>query len=493
MAVNEHLNGALQENLLTLAAFNNDHGKIVVNLADPALFEGDYRLLFERVLDYWKRHAKAPESHTADLVADIIEDKKNRKATTFKSILSSMIDLSESINTDYVTDQLKTFTRMQRIKAAILKSAEKLNTNKANGIADVEQIWNDILRVREIDFDPGKKLTDVDHVLESMRIRQAEFVSGIELLDKYHISPARKATMLFLAPTGWGKSWWLIHIGKHALMQRKKVLHISLEMGEEEVLQRYYQSLFAVGKRKAEKGSEPYITEFLTDRFGRVEGFERDQVEANFTLDSPKAAKELKKRLKWYKVKMNNLYVKQFPTRSLTLNQLRGFLDNLEIVNHFIPDMIILDYIGIMNTNQDNFRISLGRVYEEWRGLLIQRNAAGVTVHQTSKISAQVTETKSTHVAEDWSLIHTSDTVVAYSRTPEEKKLGLARLSVLKARGEQDNFTIAITQNYDLGQFCLDSKIHTPKYSRLMEEYYDGIIAESFGDEDQMTDGEEED
>lgn len=60
-------------------------------------------------------------------------------------------------------------------------------------------------------------------------------------------------------------------------------------------------------------------------------------------------------------------------------------------------------------------------------------------------------------VAEDWSKIGTSDVVCTMSQTLDEKEIGLMRILVAKARRKKDKWIALITQNYETGQFCLDS------------------------------------
>lgn len=471
MDVTDKLTGALQENLITLLGYDDEHGRIVSNLIDAGLFEGDYRIIAERCLDYWRRHGKAPKAHTADLFADIIEDKKNRKAQTYKRILSDMLSLSKGMNVEYVVQQVRAFSRQQRYKALVLKSHELFNSKRVDVAEQIEILWNDALRAREVEFDAGRELSHVEHVISYLNSHNAEFTSGVPLLDRNYVVPERKTVSLWLAPSGFGKSWALIHTGKQNLLLRKKILHVSLEMAEEKVIARYYQSLFAISKRDAIRDTDKLITHVDVDRFGRIQGFDREETKPDFTLKSPKAVDLIEKRLKKFRGKLRNLKVKQFPTRSLTVNKLRAYLDNLEIVSHFIPDMVILDYVGIMNTKDDNYRISLGRVYEELRGLAVERNFALVTAHQTSKVSAESKEVKATHVAEDWSLIATSDQVMTYSQTAMERKFGLARLYASKARDEGDKFSVLVTQNYWTGQFCIENYMMNAKYFDLFDAW----------------------
>jgi hypothetical protein len=194
-------------------------------------------------------------------------------------------------------------------------------------------------------------------------------------------------------------------------------------------------------------------------------------IKPEFALDDKQARREVKKLVKELN-KSGLLVIKKFPTRGLTVNQLRAYLDTLEATENFIPDMIILDYIGIMKTDERNHRISLGRTFEDFRGLCEERNAAGVTAAQVSRAGAEAQFVKSTHVSEDWSLITTADTAVTYTATEEEESLGLARLFVAKGRGEKDKFGVIISQSYAMGQFCLQS-------APLVADYYKHVEAEA--------------
>lgn len=481
----EKLKGTLQENVITLLAHDDANGRIAANLVEPGLFEGEYRVVAERCIDYIKRHGRAPKHHVEDLLADILEDPNNRKARTFRQIIVSMLELSESINTVYVLGEVKTFVRLQRMKSAILTSAERLNAQQQTAIDEVEEIWNDLLRTQEVTFDAGMRLTDIDRLLEYLGQSHSEFEIGIEDLDKRHIVPYRGAVMLFLGATGVGKSWFLVHVGKHALHLRKKVLHISLEMSEDEVAQRYYQSLFAIQKRKA----PVEITTLEVGKDRKLEHLNRDVVEPEISFSSPDIKVELESHITWFGKRYENLIIKRFPTRGLTISQLRAYLDSLETVERFIPDMLILDYIGIMNISERDYRISLGRTMEALRGLCVEKNIAGVTAQQASRQGARAVRTSKVHVAEDWSLPGTSDVTLTLSATQEEQQFGLARLSVDKARAEKDKFTVLITQAYDIGQFALESVPMLGNYFDVLGEM---TKEEGKEDSDEEGDGDEE-
>jgi DnaB helicase-like protein len=476
----ERLSTALQENILTTLCHDDTNGKVILNLVDPALFEGDYRTVAEKAVEYWRQHGQAPKQHIGDLLSDILEDTGNRKAQTFRRILVNMLQLMESINTGYVLTQLRSFVRMQKLKGAILRSAEQLNSQQELAIGEVEAIWNELLRARDFAFEPGLRLTEPERIIEYLQTRHTEFSLGIQVLDERYIVPYRGGVLLFLAAAKRGKSWFLCNVGWNALMQRKKVVHISLEMPAEEVGMRYYQKAFSITKREA----EVEVRTFKYDRFKQLVGFDIEKMRPDFTFESEYLRDELNARLDHFGKRMENLVIKKFPIRSLTPDGLRAYLDNLEITENFIPDMLILDYIGIMKTDARNHRVSLGRIFEEFRGIIEERNLAGITVHQISKAGAEAATAKSTNVAEDWSMIGTADQVAVFSQTEAEKRWGLGRLYVGQARGEGDGFGCVMTQSYATGQFCVDSIYLPPRYFDLIPDEKDQEVEDEDAQEE---------
>lgn len=469
MAKSIRYGGTLQENLLTLLCHSDDHGKAVASLVDPALFEGDYRIIAERAVDYWGKYSKAPRAHAADLVADILDDPRDRRAPTFRNILFEMLRLSEEINPSHVLERLRTFTRAQRFKALVLQSAERFEAQEELALPEIEEMWADLLRARDATFDPGLTLNDVEHFVQYFESKQVEFTIGIEELDSRGIVPYRGAVLLFLAATGLGKSWFFIHIAKRAIMQRKKVLYITLEMSAEEVQQRCYQSFFGAATRPLAGGEGFRIPTLEKDEYKKLAGIGEDTIVPEFTLRTENLLDELSVRRDLMRGKFANLMIKRFPTRGLTVGQLRGYLDAMESTTGFVPDVLILDYIGIMRTDAKDHRISLGRTFEDFRGLCVERNLAGLTAQQISREGAKAKRAGKVNVSEDWSLIGTSDICITLSATQAEQRFGFACLHVDKARSERDQSSVLITQNYATGQFVLDSAPLDNRYEDLFD------------------------
>ncbi len=452
---------ALQENLLALLVYTEEAGKLAMNLVEAEHFSEAYRVIAERTLNYRRTYDRPPgREHIFDLMEDILGDKNNRQRGTMLRVLEGLYQLSEGINTKYVLDSASIFIRKQAISQAILDSAKLINQRQEQSLEEIEAMWARLLRTDSVGFTAGMRLSSVDRLLSYFDTHYKEFNTGIPQFDNVGIVPYRGSVFLFLAATGMGKSWWLVHLGKRALMLRKKVLHVTLEMSEEEVASRYLQSLFSIGKRHA----GTMITTFERDSRDRLTGMSLEEVMPTFSFDSRVLPDELRVHINAFGGRIDNLLIKKFPTRSLTPDGLRRFLDTVERTDGFVPDLLLLDYLGIMKTDSKDHRISLGRTFEETRGVADERSLALGTAHQISRMGSKQRMASASDVAEDWSLIGTADRVVTMSATPMERRFKLARLFVDKARSDNDKFGILISQNYRFGQFALDSHIMDSRY-----------------------------
>lgn len=471
---------AQQENLLAILAHSDEYGKLVAQIADPELFEGDYRVIAERCVDYWRKHEEAPKVHTSDLFVDILEDAKNRKAATFRNVLTSMIQLNdEGVNSRYVLDELTTFIRNQKRKQAIHHAAELVNSPLLASQEEADAVLHEMLQARDFRFDPGMRLTDVDRMLAFLQSQQSEFVTGISVLDKAYIVPMRRKIMLLAAPSGFGKTWMLINAGKHNLIHNKRVLHLTGELDEEDVAQRYFQALFAVTTRE-ESGLE--VTELKRNREGELTSFKFDDIQSDFTFESESIRDELMIRIEKYGPNFfSKLIIKRFPDGGWSPNDLRGYLDSLEATEGFFPDLILFDSPYQLRISGRDPRLGLIENLKASRAIAEERNAAMIATHQVNEEGARASQSRGGHLAEAKAIKWNVDNLLTFSQTDMERRYGLARMYVDKARKESDRFGLLITQNYKIGQFCLSSMRLSPRYFDVRKDMED---REEEGDED---------
>lgn len=464
MADEQQLSVSQQENLLTLLCFDKQAFDIVRNTVEPSLFSSSlYRDIITRVYNFIDQFQAPPGDHLPDVVEDILNSSDKRKADLCEQLIRGIRELAPKINREYVLSQLGAFIRQQKLIAGLVKAHDAV---EAGHLDEAETIVEDALRSRLALFQPGINLQGaLDAIRSAEQEAENTVATGIPELDRRLLGPTRKELLLFMGPPKKGKTWSLVNFGKQALLQRWRVLHVSLEMSEGRMGARYIQALFSYTRREAR---DQRIARFERDDLGRLIKIDAYELEKRPALQDTSTQTAARKKIQKLRV-ADNLIIKEFPTGSLTIPALRAYLSMLERSHKFVPDILLLDYADLMKINSQYYRHDLGNLYKDLRGLGVERNMAVVTATQANREGASSKLLQDTHVAEDWSKIATADLVLTYSQTADERKLGLARLFVANGRNEEDKFAVLISQAYSIGQFCLDSVRMADDYWMLVE------------------------
>ena len=452
---------SLQENLLTLAAFDAERAPIIRNLVDISLFGGPYRYVATQIYGYLDNFKKPPSDHLPDILADKIEGKNKREGELYADIITNLNLAQRGINAEYVMSQLETFIKRQSLRTIAVDLAKAVQRDTEESLEEAEKLLASANKSSLQVFDPGTRLGDKKRALAFLDTAHDSFPTGILELDKRGFGPTRKELWLLIANAKAGKTWALGQLAKMALMHRLKVVHISLEMSERRASQRYMQAIFAMAKRPDLFD----VTKFQRDQLGRITGFDVSKSKPALSLDDPNIRKRLERRIDRFKLRMlDNIIIKEFPTGTLTVPQLRAYLDNLEQAEKFIPDLLIIDYPDLMKVDKDNFRLSLDQIFKDLRGIAVARNIAVAAVSQSNRSGAKAKQVGVDNVAEAYLKIAHSDCVITYTQTPAEHKMGLARLHVAAGRNDEDKFSVVISQSYNTGQFVVDSNLMVGTY-----------------------------
>lgn len=442
----------LQENLLTLLIWYEDEGKLIRNaLPDPYYFESVYHNIASAAYAYIDRFEQVPGDHIADLL-----DKDLQAEGIGKLLRETLVLLHNNkarVQPSFVLPDLEKFVRTQSIKESIMDAADLIQRGSDQDIQDAEEILSKAADRRLAVFEPGVFLNDLDRALAFLDKQDAAFPTGVKILDKLNLGPQRATLHVLIALPKMGKSWWMVQLGKQSWLHGYNVCHISLEMGEDQVAQRYIQSMFGVSKR-----NEQYTKMFFdVDEKGYFSDFLPDELIPKFNLQDPEIEHKLRTRMKELGPKLGRVVIKEFPTGSLTVPEIYAYLDNLQSSKSFIPDLLIIDYPDLMRIATENYRHDLGKVYKDLRGLAVKRNIGVAAVSQSNRFGADESVIKDIHIGEDFSKIATADVILSYNQTLDERKLGLARIFVADARSDEDKFIVLLSQAYHTGQFCLDS------------------------------------
>jgi hypothetical protein len=462
MAAETKLGGSLQENLLVLLCWNEKSFQLVRNAVEVNLFTTDiYRTIVGAVYDFIDAHKKPPKDHLPDLLE---KELKGKDGELYMGVVQGVRAARKTLNEEYILKQLNNFVRQQKLKLGIIRASELMNDDK---IDEAEAEIGKSLKERLSLFDAG---TTLQGALDYLKRHEGTLRDALPLaipeLDRYGLGPARKELYALLGPKKGGKTWWLIHLAKRALMMGYKVSVVTLEVGEQLYATRTLQALYSLTLNQAEK---VYVTRFEKDNLNRITEFKRDKLDRKSLL-TPEGQKFAQRKMKLGKLFNDNFRVKQFPTGMLTLNGYRSYLDSLEQGHNFIPDLCIVDYPKIMKHSADNLRIELGQTLEGLRGEAVDRNMMMAVVGQVNRAGVEKGTSKGTDAAEDFSIAHTADVLLTFSQTVAEYQLGLARLGVDASRISRQNIEVLISQNYDIGQFCMDSAPMMKDYIQMIKD-----------------------
>lgn len=467
----EPLTEALQESVLAVLAFNSQHGALVAAQVQPEHFSGIYHEIAAPVIEYRRKFGKPPgAAHLEQLFSRAKLDPSDRKTHLLRRTLINLSAQAEVVNAEYVVSRTQDFVRAQQLKTALLEANERYLQGGEEAVSEVEGILNNALRFRQHTLDAGTFLRDVEKS-PPFQDRQEETIAlNIPELDRIGVGPARKRQLLYIAPKNTGKSWMCVHVGKQALLQKHRVVHVSLEMSEEEVLGRYYQSFFGIATR-----NDQFVkTTLELDDLGRLISFKSRRARPRLDFGDPSIRKILRNKVKLWGARFGRLVIKAFPSGTMTVLQLRGYLDFLELTQKFIPTVLIVDYPDLCKISATDFRLALGRIFVELRGLAVERNLALVTPTQSGRSSIGAKRVNSTDVTEDISKVFTADTVLTYSQTAEEAQRGLARLTVEHARNAPKGTQVVLSQSFATGQYVLAS-------AALSNDYWEGLESAAGG------------
>lgn len=458
MKTEERLSGALQENILILLTYDKTYCKMVRASLTHRLFDSTvFREVAGIAIDFIDKYGEPVGDHLPDHLEHILKGEDKRKATSYKRLIDNLYLAKDGVNGDFVVSQLHKFVRGQTIKSAIVAAVEAMEDGRVDDAAVEMQKG---LKAEINVFEAGTDLSNPDQALRFLDNAEKPLRTGVEALDRFEVGPAPGTLMLITGPLGKGKTWWLMQIGKYAMLQRKKVLHITLEMSEEKTTARYLQMMFAVTKRKGDANRVP---RFLRGDVNSVDSVSFDTLDLPSFQDDDireKLTTQIRRRL----ARRPPFKVKKFPSGQLTVPMLNAYLDGLERHEGFIPDLILIDYAELMRLDPKDRRGSTGALFVDLRGIADERFCSIATASQVNRPGISKLVADETDLAEDISKGFTVDTLVTYNQTRLEQRMGLARLFVAKNRDGEGGMTALITQAYSMGQFCLDSVLMTGDY-----------------------------
>lgn len=335
----------------------------------------------------------------------------------------------------YAENQLEKFCREKAIEYAILASPELLEKGK---YAEIEKLIKDAITVgisRNIGLD---YFLDPEARLRLLKINNS-ISTGWKKLDGYlNGGLNRREMFLIAAPPGVGKSLTMCNLARNLLKQHLNGCYITLELAED-----------VVGKRFDSMFSGMNQTDLI-----------KNITEAVIKINSKKD-------------EHGSLHIKRMPESSTHANHIRAYLKEFEIVNGYIPDFLVIDYLDLMCSVQsisaENTFIRDKFISEELRSIANDFNLIMITASQLNRSAIQlenIQDLNQANIAGGISKINTTDNLVAIIQSEQMKARGEMMFKLLKTRssnGVGKFFMMKFNDN----TLCLDDLEGEPEQARL--------------------------
>lgn len=467
------LSGPIQESIVALALFGRDPDvRAIAGLVRPADLDPHCRTVYAAALDYHERHKTPAGPHARALLA-AVRDRASKNDRELYATLNSRIWACRKVNASFVLENAEAYAQDHRLRAAMAQAIDRLEAEPTSrGVAIATDIVRKATEPRGVSVGLGTDLgnpADVGRILAGSDELDV-LKLGIDPLDLYRAGPWRGGLWTLLAGPSTGKTHSLIYLGRRAVVQGWRVAHYTVELSEDKTSMRYLQAFH----RWTTRQQQVQVSRLVKDDFGMLVDVSRQDIDRHTikALDD----KQIRRAKRFSAA--TPVIVKGYPAGTLRVQDIDAHLGMLER-HGFRPDLVIVDYVDEMYVDPKNMRLDIGAIYTALRGLAQSRNCAVATVSQTSKEAENVRWVTRDKASEAWLKIMKADTALTYSQTKLEKKLGLARLMLVRHRDDGGLGTrVAISQSYDDGRFVVD-------WARMSDDSYFSMLDREKGGSDE--------
>ncbi len=496
----------IEKRLLTGLIISDKMISSLFHLLQPDTLELEVsKIVCKWIINYYSDYKQAPKGH----IRDIFEaERKNLKQGLDEEIAQFLAKLSEEylssdnpegINDDYLIDRAKEYLKERHLRKLAtdltslldigrVEEAEKVYDTRKQLIQEASYKWSK-------PFDDPYFLNTVFEEADQPLFRLKGHLG--DLIGDLH----RGWLLAVMGPMKRGKTWSLQDIAFDAMLSRKRVAYISLEMKDKHLAPRIYKELGVFGdeggdyiypcfdclnnqdgscNKKIKINQTPFPKTFDPKSSSlykpcsvcrKIESERKDFLAAVWYFVAP-ASKltiaNVRKELKTFQRSYgkNRLRLISFPAFSATLGDINDQLDELEVAEGFIPDVIITDYASIMapEHHYNDPRHVVDEIFRGHKRMAQERDALVVTGAQslgTGREALNKDIQDERDIGMNAYILAHLDILMVLDQTVEEKENGVWRMGVLEHRWRKFNKRrqVMALQQLELGQPVLDTEM----------------------------------
>jgi len=338
-----------------------------------------------------------------------------------------------------IRDNIKNWVQHQTL--ALLYSEDALDAHARGDYEYLDKIFNDANRV-VLSADTGFWFFEqYEEILADNAIEHIH--TGFASLDKFlnEGGPSPQEMVVWLAPTGVGKSLLLAYNARQAVLDGHDVLFVTFEL-----------STLKTALRIAAGMTNVNMNDFYNANVKDMTG--NDLIKLRDSQNEVR--KQLKIRSKFGKKgKRGELVIYELPPDECSVDDIYGIIDTNRRLRGWQPKVVVLDYLELMLSrrsynNREGDYTRQKAVATEVRGLAKNENVLVYTANQTNRTaitdSAQLIDVNKS--AESFGKNMPVDYVISMNQTEAEYTAGEIRLWIAKNRNGPKFRAIHATVNY---------------------------------------------
>jgi replicative DNA helicase len=380
--------------------FDPDYSKKVLPYLKGEYFvEKTDKEIYEATDKFIQKFNNQPTIEALNIIlSEKIKDNKN-----LEELNEILGDYKKNINEkspqDWLLEETEKFCQDQAIRNALIESLEILQNKKSQKKkGEIPYILTDALAI-SFDNNVGHDfLEDAEQRYEYYHKKENRIPFHIDWLNKITNGGVPNKTLnILMAGVNVGKTLGLCDLAADYLQQGKNVFYATFEMAEEEIAKR---------------------------------------IEANSYDISMDDLQDLPKNLFMHKIQKlrdktsGKLVIKEYPTGNATILDIRNTLHELLLKKNFRPDIIIVDYIGVMassrikGNNVGNLYVLGKSIAEELRGLAQETKTRLWTAVQVNRSGYRSSAPDMADIGESFGIAMTADFSIVLVTNDELEELG---------------------------------------------------------------------
>lgn len=418
----------LEEMILENLIANEEYSRKIIPFLKPEYFEEEQnRLVFQTVYEFIDKYNALPPISSIEFeLKNSLGTKQPVLELCIKTLNSFVGNKVDQTKTQWMIDKTEQWVQERAVFLAIHESIKIMDGKSKSPKTAIPQILSDALAIG-FDTNLGHDfLNDADHRYEFIN-------SSVPRMpcDLYYYNLVmgggvpRKTLNLIGGGVNVGKTLQLCHLACSYALLGYKVVYFTLEMAEEEIAKRFDANLL--------------------------------DYDINKLKDIPKAEWD-SKLVKIKQRAKGNIIIKEFPTRSASAIQFRAFLRELKIKKNFVPDIVMIDYLGICASSKVKLGGSVntntyqGYVASEIRAMAIELNIAIWSAQQLNRAGFGSSDPDMDNTADSWDIAGIADFYIMVTQSEDLAKLNQYQVKQVKSRYGDKNrnkrFVIGVDKDH---------------------------------------------